>query len=717
MIKTKLLLLVFALAVTSATAKTVVVPEDFSWKQIPESWSDQTIEIKYHYNPRGVDVVLPDRVTLRFNGGSLKGIKSLTGNQITIRSSAQNILDPKTIFQGSFVHTKALPEWFGAKGDNQHNDATAVKAAVEAFPEVLFQQQYFVPGINIVIREPVTLKGNKQALIRGDGSSSGRFTVKNSITVADLTFSNFRFCFFFDHDDTIDGVVFRNNRFREIDKPIMASNSNMKQKLLRVEITDNHFSQCSSGVDLLAWVRYVSVCRNTFADLGHPTLEAQSNAIRIGNTAFNYHKDTQMGDISVCNNTITNVRTGTNTMGRDGYECHAVFVVGNRIEILDNHIEKVFNGGFGNNPRNKSGSEAIYVKGNHCLIKGNTLIDAGFGEGAICVKDFGKNITIAYNTIHYVHDEADHGELITCYYAGNLVIENNILQSAATATTAIKLCSRSLKHSSVVIQNNPKVHVNGYVLKVMNQGGISDIAWLNNTDIQVTGLFLKEESTKQYILRLENNQIKVINGIAVPSTKFNDLTFSNNTVTLQGIGQMHNIHKIKAFQRNTFHIEASAPNLPLFNFHMDGQVMGNHFLVQGAWRNILMIRGMREWEIQDNRFELSGSANSIARVIFLNASVKEIVVSITGNRFNGSPGQENAILISVSNAGVNQLNMHNNQADAGTGVMLEILSEVESAVFTRNRTQSRSGFASTTSVSRISGGYRASRNAGLPDRK
>ncbi len=709
--------MIFLCNAIALNATNIILPPDFNWVRIPPGYDGKTLEIRHHFKPSGVDVILPRNVTLLFKGGSLKTIKSLVANNTTIVSRRTEILDPGTLISGTFVKTVAMPEWFGARGDNKSNDATAVAAAIRAFPEVLFSTKYFIPGINIIINKPITLKGLAGSLIRGDGGNACRFTVKNSLSVMDLSFSGFFICFFFDHDRTIDGVKITNNNFSGIGKPVFASNSNLKLKIINVDINGNRFEQCSSGVELLSWLKYVNIRNNVFNNLGSTGLDAQSNAIRLGNTAVNYHLDTAKGDYVVCGNRISNVFCGPNLKGQEGFECHAVFATGNRIEIINNQIENVYNGGVGSNSRIKTGSEGIYVKANNCTIAGNTLINAGFGEGAICQKDFGTGITISGNTIRYLIDIADFSQLITCYYSGKLKIENNVLESKAASTTALKLCTNDKTVPVAVISGNHLMQGSGYAFRILNRNSKSSFIIRNNPDITVAGDLLKEESTQRYEIELSENKITITNGTFMPSTRFNNLLLSGNRFTVRGTTSIGNLWNTAQVKGNNFEIFASSTGNPLFIMNNKSLFLDNVVIIHGSWKNILMFCNEESGKITGNRFTLANSDGKPERIIMVNTSTPGLSIDISGNSFSGRVSHKNTIVIAISNAGTGNLKVENNTADQNTGTFLEIIAPVQNASFTNNNTRSSSGFTTKTSLQRISGKWNATRTTGLPEIK
>lgn len=695
-------------------AQTVRLPETFNWKQIPATYAGKTLEVFHHYNTTGFDIVLPQNVTLRFNGGAITGAKTITGiNAQIINPANKPIFIPETRFFGTFVKTVATPEWFGAKGDTENNDARALEAALTNFGTVQLSGSYFISKASIQIINPVTINGTGKASVRGDGSNETRLVIKNSLSVNNIHFSHFRFCLLFDHDALIKDIKVINCRFTETEKPIFASNSNLKQTLTHIEIRNNQFTHCISGVELLARVRYVTICENTFQDLGSPTLSAQSNAIRLGNTAINFLTDKTMGDYVIAGNSITNVFCGINAKGREGYECHAIFATGTGIEILNNKISNVYNGGSGTNPRNKTGSEGIYVKASACTIAGNQLINAGYGEGAICAKGFGIGLVIRDNSVTYNLSIADNPQLITCYYAGALSISNNALRSINPGTTGIKLCAQGLVPSVATIIKNDLGDLKGYAFRIYNlQPGA--IINLENNTLAIEGDVLKEESTLPYLLSVTGNSIQVTNGVFMPASTINQLTFTLNTVTLSGKTFMANLRRSHCVEHNRFVVRASLPDLPLFVMNGNSRFNHNVVIVEGSFRNILMFAGDTATHITGNQITLTGQQGKADRVVFINTATPNLNITLSKNSFKGNSLQKNNSLVAVSNAGAGSLTLENNTADKHTGVFAELLSQVGHATFNSNKTGSPSGFITNASLQKIRGKWSASRTTGIP---
>lgn len=694
-------------------AQQIVLPAGFNWNKIPAEYKGKTLVIKYHFKLNQTDVQLPPKAVLLFKGGSLTGYKTLEANQNEIRAGSQKILDPQGAIKGTFRGTEARPEWFGAKGDGVANDGPAVDAAVRAFGNVKFAAKYYIPGIRIEIKRPTVLTGEKSASITGDGSNEGLFDVRHSLCVQRLTFSGFRFCFYFNQNDTLKDISFLNCSFSGIEKPVFAPISNTSQTLTGIRISGNRFSQCTAGVELFARLNDVVITNNQFLNLGNKNLQKQSNAVRLGNTAQNYHIDKSLGDYTITGNTFRNIFCGQNLQGGEGFECHGIFALGNRITIRGNNLENIYNGGVKQSTRIRTGSEGIYVKANQCQITENTLINAGFGEGSIAVKGFNTDVSISGNTIRYTEDLADYAQLITAYFSGEIRISENTLSSVSSEGIAIKLCGSAETSARALINRNMISAVKGWGFKIINQSAGSLFHIFDNPMIRIQGDFLSEESKNPYRLICSNNDLQVANGIFLPSSKNNELQFKGNRVVVSGSGKTNVAYGNVDFSDNKVTVESSA-NESFVIFYQQAVVQNNVFLLKGGWRFFLAFDGDHPATLVSNGFEAQKLTGIIERVIYINHRSPGLNCTISGNRFAGPAAYPQMIPVSVSNKGLGMLLMENNTSDANTRMFLEVMAPVGKAVFRNNRSLSAKGFASTNSLGMI-GRYESNGNLHLPD--
>lgn len=693
--------------------QTVSLPPNFDWSDIPSSYAGKTLLVKFHHQASNAVINLPSRVVLKFTGGSLSSYKSLRGNQATLFAGNEKILDVKGEITGTFVNTLARPEWFGAVGDGKADDGAAVAAAIRAFQQIAFTGQYFIPEATLRIEKPTELLGEKNAKITGNGGDVGRFFVAHTLTVKNITFSNFRYCFYINQENMLENLIFSDNTFLRIEKPIFAPISNTVQKLRHVKVSGNRFTQCTAGVELFAHLQDVKVCENSFLDLGNKTQQKQSNAIRLGNTAHDYHQDQTIGDYEIYGNTIRNVFCGQNMQGGEGFECHGIFALGNRVKIYRNNLENVYNGGVKDNPRIRTGSEGIYVKANDCHIFGNTLVNAGFGEGSVAVKGFNSGAKITGNVVKYTEDLADYAQVITCYFRDEILIEDNILVSNASLSTGVKLCGWDKKAVIARVNRNKQFNIKGFGFKIINQYPGSRFYFTGNQAVSIEGDMLKEESKFPYELFFNGNTITLKDGFLLPSSKFNDLSFSNNTAEITGNAKTNTLWNPVTLEGNKFTIHAVSTEA-LITFYSSGKVTGNTFTFTGGWRFVMALDGNEPVLVSNNVFNLAVRKGRIETIIYINHKISGLDCMVEKNRFAGSPGEGSAALISVSHKGLNKLTLDGNKADSYPGVFLSVTSPVEYACLIHNTTDCKRGFLSPASRTQITRLY-ACDNLQLPD--
>lgn len=104
---------------------TIVLPKDFDWSNIPDTYADAVWLIAYDFDLSGKTINLPKNVTLYFSGGSLAN-GEIKGNLTTIASKVQQPAFKKLNLSGTYVKDQYLmPYWFGAAMDGVTDDRTA----------------------------------------------------------------------------------------------------------------------------------------------------------------------------------------------------------------------------------------------------------------------------------------------------------------------------------------------------------------------------------------------------------------------------------------------------------------------------------------------------------------------------------------------------------------------------------------------------------------
>ncbi|MDO6519627.1 hypothetical protein Q4562_20430 [Zobellia uliginosa] len=110
-----------------------IIPLAFDWQNIPEDYSDSVWEIRYDFDLAGQTVILPENVTIRFNGGVLAN-GTVRGDESVIETKTEDQIFDALDLEGSFTTEYLKPQWFGAVMDGASDDR-------EEFVETLAQAE------------------------------------------------------------------------------------------------------------------------------------------------------------------------------------------------------------------------------------------------------------------------------------------------------------------------------------------------------------------------------------------------------------------------------------------------------------------------------------------------------------------------------------------------------------------------------------------------
>ncbi len=127
---------------TDGLSRVVLVKNKDLARQLSKANTIYEIRYSFFLNK---DIVIPEGCLLEFNGGSISGAHTITGNNTVIRAGVFKIFSTDIILAGTWKVIEAYPEWFGAKGDGCTDDTYSINKCFEFFPKtVLCGTNYYV---------------------------------------------------------------------------------------------------------------------------------------------------------------------------------------------------------------------------------------------------------------------------------------------------------------------------------------------------------------------------------------------------------------------------------------------------------------------------------------------------------------------------------------------------------------------------------------------
>ena len=452
---------------------------------------------------------------------------------------------------GNFVNVMDM----GATGDGTTNDIAAIKLAfIEA--QTYDMDLYFPAGTYNFNGTDVWLQ-SKSIRIFGDGDSTilynpGAIRCYSDVALEDLSVYKETGVFIYMQptaysDLYVNNVTVYNNLNAASDcKPFycLIQDSEANRGIDNVTFTNNNISNCQAGLMLLCEVKSGGlIANNTMTNLGDPVTSRAMYGIGLGTTDANTNDPIRANDVTVSNNTISNVCAA---YAQDGSisRSYGIIVIGANVKILDNYLEnlEVWTG--------------IYSKATDLVIRGNTLINAA-NNNSITVKNGNstdEDILIENNTISSVLTEntlANEDRAIAIRIeAPRFTIRNNDMALYTQHEGYVE--SSAITHASAAIQNGIIEGNNIYTERtyaILINGGMTGQLTIDNNTItqhmQTTStnggkvLYLKTISASS-VIDCKNNTIDVDRGRYVsysvssqPGSVFN---LSGNTIDVRAFG-------------------------------------------------------------------------------------------------------------------------------------------------------------------------------------
>lgn len=119
----------------------------------------------------GENITIPENCVLKFDGGSVFGEYTITGQNTIIKALPNKIFNINVLFEGSFISESVYPEWFGAIGDGTTIDddsfsktADFINNNVNGLVNLQFGHKHYKFNSGIQIKKDIVIDGNGTTL-------------------------------------------------------------------------------------------------------------------------------------------------------------------------------------------------------------------------------------------------------------------------------------------------------------------------------------------------------------------------------------------------------------------------------------------------------------------------------------------------------------------------------------------------------------------------
>lgn len=130
------------------------------------------------------DITIPPNCTLFFDGGSITGNFTITGNNTKIIAEQNEIFLGGIILEGSWNVNESFPEWFGAKGDGINDDTQAIVNCLKLKNIKLTAKTYLVTNLFLKDLSNVSIIGDNSTIKTSYNNLNNRFNLLGNLDMS-----------------------------------------------------------------------------------------------------------------------------------------------------------------------------------------------------------------------------------------------------------------------------------------------------------------------------------------------------------------------------------------------------------------------------------------------------------------------------------------------------------------------------------------------------
>lgn len=484
-----------------------ILRPDFDFSNIPLDYNNSIWEIRYIFDLSGLNIVLPENVTLYFNGGKIENYGNFVFNNTKIIADRSAIFDISGSLGGVIKNSIIYADWFGVLNNTNAQDILNFLSLNFSSFFISKDLSLDIESVDIVNETHIYSDGATINKIPGinpifDISSNNVSIDGLKINSNDITSRSIQF------DSGIDSLSFTNNYFYNI-----PSDSNLiygvsgSNKASKIEIKNNKFYTPSIRENSNAIIIYNP----------ESTIIEGNEFINSGGISIVYNQPIYYNELIVKNNRFKAVQNGNITIRpSNNATVKSVNVEGNYFEdssIITNKycinvhetigdVSSIFESvNILNNSGNVNGSGAIKVGENgsnlaktiNCIISNNNFTNFNsLGEPIKNLSSKGLRVSgkgnFSISNNHFTGFGGPGIELVS----ENAIITNNIVNNCVQFNDDLEAREAGIMIEYPGFFNSENFIISNNISK--NNGST------NLTDIAIAGIGFDRESNIKNIL-------------------------------------------------------------------------------------------------------------------------------------------------------------------------------------------------------------------------